>query len=91
MDAEAVAQPFFEREFLRALEGLSGQPGRFDPCRNECANVFALVFGAIRGIPIYWRLIDGSFGVVGFVPMWLCHRWEREMEFQTEISAEQRS
>jgi hypothetical protein len=62
-----------------------------DPVRNRwlfafgmiaCVLVipYALVFGAIRGIPIFWRFIDCSFGVFGFVPMWLCHRWAREME-----------
>ena len=29
---------------------------------------FALVFGAVRGIPFWWRLIDCSFGVFGFDP-----------------------
>jgi len=62
-----------------------------DPIRNRwlfafgmiaCVLVipYALVFGAIRGIPVYWRLIDGSFGVFGFFPMWLCHRWARQIE-----------
>jgi len=31
----------------------------------------ALICGPIRGIPIYWRLIDCSFGIVGFIPLWL--------------------
>ncbi len=34
----------------------------------------ALICGPIRGIPFYWRLIDCSFGVVGFVPLWVCQR-----------------
>jgi hypothetical protein len=55
-----------------------------DPVRNRwlfdfgliaCALVipYALIFGGVRGIPIYWRLIDCSFGVFGAVPLWLCH------------------
>jgi integral membrane sensor domain MASE1 len=40
---------------------------------------YALVFGALRGIPFWWRLIDCSFGVFGFVPPWFCHRWVREL------------
>lgn len=32
----------------------------------------ALVCGAIRGIPFYWRLIDCSFGVIGALPLWYC-------------------
>lgn len=59
-----------------------------DPLRNRwlyqfgmiaCAAVpiWAFVFGPIRGIPVWWRVIDASFGVIGFVPMWLCNRWIR--------------
>jgi hypothetical protein len=62
-----------------------------DPVRNSwlfdfgliaCIMVvpYALVFGAIRGIPFWWRLIDCSFGVFGFVPLWLCRKWARELE-----------
>jgi hypothetical protein len=57
-----------------------------DPVRNEwlftfgqiaCVLVipYALLFGAIRGIPLWWRLIDSSFGVLGFVPMCCCRIW----------------
>jgi hypothetical protein len=41
---------------------------------------WALLFGELREIPIYWRLIDCSFGVFGFVPNWLAQRWTRELE-----------
>lgn len=34
----------------------------------------ALCAGAIREIPLGWRLIDCSFGVFGIIPLWLCHR-----------------
>lgn len=34
----------------------------------------ALVCGAIRGIPFYWRLIDCSFGIFGVVPLIYCVR-----------------
>ena len=30
---------------------------------------YALVFGGIRGIPVWWRLIDCSFGVFGLIPL----------------------
>jgi hypothetical protein len=64
-----------------------------DPVRNRwlfafgmmaCALVipYALVFGGVRGIPIWWRLIDCSFGVIGFVPLWFCWKWSRELEQQ---------
>jgi hypothetical protein len=54
-----------------------------DPVRNKwvlqwllicCLLVIplALICGAIRGIPFWWRLIDCSFGVVGAVPLIYC-------------------
>ncbi len=62
-----------------------------DPVRNRwlytfgliaCAAVipYALVFGAVRGIPFWWRLIDSSFGVLGFVPLWFCRKWAIELD-----------
>jgi hypothetical protein len=41
---------------------------------------YAMICGQVRGIPIYWRLIDCSFGVVGFVPLWFCWKWTEELE-----------
>ena len=54
-----------------------------DPVRNKwlitfgliaCAGVIplALIAGEVRGIPIWWRLIDCSFGVFGAIPLLLC-------------------
>ncbi len=62
-----------------------------DPVRNRwlfdfgliaCVLVipYALVFGGVRGIPFWWRLIDCSFGVFGFVPLWFCRQWASELE-----------
>jgi hypothetical protein len=62
-----------------------------DPIRNRwlftfglmaCALVipYALVFGAVRGIPFWWRLIDCLFGVFGIVPLWFCRRWVDELQ-----------
>lgn len=41
-----------------------------------CFMVFPLAFicGNIRGIPFYWQLIDCSFGLIGFIPLYLCRR-----------------
>jgi hypothetical protein len=44
--------------------------------------VWAFALGSLRGIPAWWRLIDSAFGVVGFVPMWLCRRWAGELEVE---------
>jgi hypothetical protein len=54
-----------------------------DPVRNAwvlkvglvaCAGVIllALICGPIRRIPIYWSLIDCSFGVFGAIPLVIC-------------------
>jgi len=62
-----------------------------DPVRNRwlfdfgliaCAMVipWAFIFGAVRDIPLWWRLIDCSFGVFGAVPLWWCRKWTRELE-----------
>lgn len=64
-----------------------------DPVRNQWLFTFgvlasalvvpyALVFGAIRGIPWWWRCIDCSFGLVAFVPLFLCRKWCRKVEYQ---------
>jgi hypothetical protein len=34
---------------------------------------YALIMGAFRDIPTWWRFIDCSFGVLGLAPLWLCH------------------
>ena len=62
-----------------------------DPVRNRwlfdfgllaCVLVipYALVFGGLRGIPFWWRLIDCSFGLFGFIPLWFCRKWTKEVE-----------
>jgi hypothetical protein len=39
---------------------------------------WALLFGAMRGIPLFWRFIDCSFGVVGIAPLWICRKLIRQ-------------
>ena len=62
-----------------------------DPVRNKwvvefgmlaCVAVFPLAFiaGAIRGIPVYWQLIDCSFGLIGLLPLMICYRKIRALE-----------
>ena len=41
---------------------------------------YAFIFGGIRGIPVCWRLIDCSFGILGVIPVWYCRRWVQEIE-----------
>jgi len=40
---------------------------------------WALIFGPVRGIPFFWRLIDCSFGVVGVIPLFLAWRYTRRI------------
>jgi hypothetical protein len=67
-----------------------------DPVRNvwviefgmiACVLVIptALIFGALRQIPFFWRLIDCSFGVVGIVPLWLLRRDIKTLEGNSVI------
>jgi hypothetical protein len=62
-----------------------------DPVRNvwvvvfgliACASVIplALIAGALRDIPLYWRAIDCTFGVGGAALLWPCYRAIRELE-----------
>jgi hypothetical protein len=64
-----------------------------DPIKNiwviqfgliACVLIFPLAFiaGALRGIPIGWRLIDCSFGVLGFLPLWICYKKTRQLTFK---------
>ena len=41
---------------------------------------YALMFGALRDIPFYWRLIDCSFGVAGFLPLLWCRLMVGQLE-----------
>jgi hypothetical protein len=62
-----------------------------DPVRNRwlfdfgimaCVLVipYAFIFGAWRGIPFWWRLIDCSFGILGVIPLALCRRWTLRLD-----------
>lgn len=62
-----------------------------DPVRNvwvvefgliACALVLplALIAGPVRGIPVFWQIVDCSFGVFGAVPLWLVRRDIRALE-----------
>ena len=62
-----------------------------DPIKNiwviqfgiiACFMVFplALIAGYIRKIPFYWQLIDCSFGVFGFILLYVIYRLIKDME-----------
>lgn len=61
-----------------------------DPVKNiwviefgliACVLIFPLAFiaGPFRGIPVGWRLIDCSFGIFGFLPLWICYSKTKEL------------
>jgi hypothetical protein len=61
-----------------------------DPVRNiwviqfgliACVAIFPLAFiaGAVRGIPIYWQLIDCSFGLIGGIILWMSYNRVRKL------------
>jgi len=55
-----------------------------------CAGVLllALICGPIRGIPLYWRLIDCSFGLCGCLPLLYCLRLTRHLQAGTRKFAQ---
>lgn len=68
-----------------------------DPVRNvwvlhagmiACLLIIPLAFicGAMRGIPVYWRLIDCSFGLLGAIPLLYCLRLTKQIEQQASVS-----
>jgi hypothetical protein len=42
----------------------------------------AMIAGQIRGIPFFWRLIDCSFGIFGIIPLFVCHKYIKQLEKQ---------
>ncbi|GAA1434302.1 hypothetical protein GCM10009601_58610 [Streptomyces thermospinosisporus] len=69
-----------------------------DPVRNiwvvefgmiACAGIvpLALVCGPIRGIPLWWSVIDMAFGVFGVIPLWIVRRKIKRLESLTPSGA----
>jgi hypothetical protein len=68
-----------------------------DPVKNiwvihfgmiACIAIFPLAFiaGSIRDIPFFWRLIDCSFGVIGFIPLYFANKYTRMLEKVSPVS-----
>ncbi len=76
--AHIIIATFFIGPLIHPLSGRSTlYAGIF-----ACAAVvpLAVICGGIRGIPLYWRLVDCSFGVFGVVPLIYCLTLIRRME-----------
>lgn len=67
-----------------------------DPVKNiwviefgliACVLIFPLAFiaGHFRGIPIGWQLIDCSFGVFGFIPLWISYNKIKKLEVKNSL------
>jgi len=80
--------------FAHIVIGIAFIGPLIDPVRNiwvirwamiACVGVIplAMICGAIRDIPWWWRVLDCGFGIVGIVPLWLVHRDIRRIEAQT--------
>lgn len=46
-----------------------------------CVFPFAFIAGHIREIPVYWRVIDCSFGLFGGLILWKCYRLIKKLEY----------
>ncbi|KAA5533243.1 hypothetical protein F0919_11900 [Taibaiella lutea] len=44
----------------------------------------ALIAGPIRHIPLFWQLIDCSFGLIGLIPLSICYHKIKKLEPLTE-------
>jgi hypothetical protein len=62
-----------------------------DPVRNiwvlqfgmiACVLILPLAFiaGPLRHIPVFWQLVDCSFGVVGIIPLYIAYRYTKQLE-----------
>ena len=62
-----------------------------EPVRNKWVITFglmacvavvplALIAGGVRGIPVFWRMVDCSFGLLGMGPLWVCWNGVGELE-----------
>jgi hypothetical protein len=41
---------------------------------------FAMITGYFRGIPVWWRLIDCSFGIIGMIPLFIYYEKINSLE-----------
>jgi hypothetical protein len=51
--------------------------------------IFPLAFiaGSVRHIPLFWQLIDCSFGVIGIIPLYIAYRYTQKLESSNRLTA----
>jgi hypothetical protein len=76
--AHLVIAMFFIGPLINPLSGRANIYTGIAACLGVIP--LALICGPIREIPLYWRLIDCSFGVIGVLPLLYCLRLIRQME-----------
>jgi len=52
---------------------------------------FALIAGHFRGIPIWWRLVDCSFGIIGLLPLIICLKKINTIEKEQKMEIEKQN
>lgn len=54
-----------------------------------CLLIFPVAFiaGYFREIPLFWQLIDCSFGAIGLIPLLLIHKNTKELEHLTALNS----
>ena len=83
--------------FAHIIIALFFVPVYIDPVRYKanlvvtmtaCGAVFLLAFicGPIRNIPFFHQLIDCSFGLLGFIPLWFVYKKMGQLETITHKS-----
>jgi len=72
----------------RGIARPGSQRVAFYLCMIACVMIvpYAFIFGGVRGIPVYWRLIDCSFGVFGILPIWYLPPMRQEIEMLRPMS-----
>ena len=51
---------------------------------------FAMIMGGVRGMPVWWRLVDCSFGVIGIIPLIICLRNIKKLEAEEKEQKEKK-
>lgn len=106
VDAAAIASPelfygFDWLAFAHIIIGIYFIGAIKDPVRNRwvieagmiaCVLIipFAFICGELRGIPVFWRLIDCSFGLFGLVPLYHARRLSFVLEGKQDDEEELR-